>query len=50
MGLARLLCAAKADEGLAAGFLFAEPGADAVLGVESDVTLYFGGEFGFGAP
>jgi hypothetical protein len=44
MRLTSLLCAAKTDEGLAAGFFRAEAGADAFIGVQRDMAFEFGGE------
>jgi hypothetical protein len=44
IGLAGLLCAAEADEGLATGFFRAEAGADAFVGMQCDVAFQFGGE------
>jgi hypothetical protein len=49
MSLASLLRTAETDEGLAAGFLRAEAGADAGVGVERDVGFEFGAEVGVGA-
>jgi hypothetical protein len=46
MSLARLLCAAKPNEGLAAGFFLREAGADAGVSVERDVGIEFGREVG----
>jgi hypothetical protein len=50
MGLAGLLNATQADEGLATGFGGGEAGPDAVISVESYVCLQFGGEVGFSSP
>ena len=42
MGLSRLLDSAEADEGLAAGFLGSETGANVVVGVEGNMAFEFG--------
>jgi hypothetical protein len=44
LGLSCLLCAAETEEGLAAGFLGCQPGADPVVGMECDVRFEFGRE------
>jgi hypothetical protein len=49
MGLASLLRAAEADEGLAAGFRMTKAGADAVFGMKGNVAFDFRGEVGFRA-
>jgi hypothetical protein len=44
MSLLDLLHAAETDEGLAAGFLRRQAGADAVLGMERHMSFEFGAE------
>ena len=44
MSLAGLLCAAQPDEGLAAGLLRCQAGADSVVGMERHMRFEFGGE------
>ena len=47
MSLANLLCAAQPDEGLAAGRLRRQAGADAVIGMQRHMRFNFSGEVVF---